>query len=58
MSERKEQLKKGLSIVGSFLFGTDKDVEKQTEELAEAVDEKVEEVRARRRIALNPGPRK
>ena len=47
---RKKQIVKGLSIVGSFLFGTDKARKEQAEELEEAVEEKVEEHRRRRRI--------
>jgi hypothetical protein len=55
VSDRKSEVKRAVSIIGSFLFGSAKELEAQAEELSEAVEEKVEEVRRRRRIGLPPG---
>lgn len=54
MSDRKGQVKKAASIIGSFLFGSKEEVAEQLDELGEAVEEKVEEVRFRKRIGGPP----
>jgi hypothetical protein len=50
VSDRKQQVRKALGIVGAFFFGSDKERKEQLEEIGDAVEEKVEEHRARRRI--------